>query len=563
MKQINIFYIIISFILLVFSGCTDEYEKIEAAGTGILRLGVVTDTPVITKADTPKIQLEIKSRKEGWSRNYDYVANTAIELTAGSYDVVATSGTDNNGKAGFDIPYYRGIASLTITAGKDLTRTINCTLTTAKVSVSFGEDVKELFAGYDYEAVVTGESGTLTFDKSETSSGYFVPGNLSICFQYSTGGEWVKFPMPDILTTSANRHYILKFSLNESGIEGNIGAGSVQLEIEATNDRDANIDIKLPRTTLKANAWAEFAYLKGEIESLGDGSSLYFNWRQKGAEEWIKEPDVIDKNGIYQAVIKDLEPDTEYEYQIAGGNIVEFRTQDIPVIPNMGFEDWIVVEESVSFFGKKKIIYPADNENNIYWSTGNKGVILGGACNTIGVDLEGGNGKYAQLTSTTAIGVFAAGNIFTGEFNLDMGNQIKSANFGKAYWGRPTKLKGKFKYTPKTIDKTKGDYAYLQGSTDMCEIYIRLFTGDMYTADQLPIPGEIAYGTFSTDETVSDWTSFDIPIVYSDLETTPDKIAIVATSSKYGAFFTGGLGSELCIDDFELSFEYHDEIEGE
>lgn len=91
--------------------------------------------------------------------------------------------------------------------------------------------------------------------------------------------------------------------------------------------------------------------------------------------------------------------------------------------------------------------------------------------------------------------------------------------------------------------------------TDQCHIYLRLWND----AGQ-----EIAYGEFIGTETVTEYTKFEFDIKYSNTESKPAKIAIVATSSKYGGDFDEngkkvigqvGDGSTLWVDEFELGYE--------
>lgn len=91
--------------------------------------------------------------------------------------------------------------------------------------------------------------------------------------------------------------------------------------------------------------------------------------------------------------------------------------------------------------------------------------------------------------------------------------------------------------------------------TDQCHIYLRLWND----AGQ-----EIAYGEFIGTETVTEYTKFEFDIKYSNTESKPAKIAIVATSSKYGGEFDDagkkvigqvGDGSTLWVDEFELGYE--------
>ena len=64
----------------------------------------------------------------------------------------------------------------------------------------------------------------------------------------------------------------------------------------------------------------------------------------------------------------------------------------------------------------------------------------------------------------------------------------------------------------------------------------------------------IGYGQMTCGEDVSSWTTQTIDIHYYN-DRTPTTIIVVAASSKYGDYFTGGEGSQLKVDDFKLIYE--------
>ena len=67
-------------------------------------------------------------------------------------------------------------------------------------------------------------------------------------------------------------------------------------------------------------------------------------------------------------------------------------------------------------------------------------------------------------------------------------------------------------------------------------------------------PGIIAYGTIDLNATDS-YQPFTIKIDYRDLTRKPKYIVIVAAASKYGDYFTGGVGSTLYLDEFSLIYD--------
>ena len=75
------------------------------------------------------------------------------------------------------------------------------------------------------------------------------------------------------------------------------------------------------------------------------------------------------------------------------------------------------------------------------------------------------------MESTTAVGQFAAGNIYTGQFG---GIQGLGAylDWGVSFTSRPVALKGYLKYVPAKINKTKDPYTSLEGQQDNCSIKI-------------------------------------------------------------------------------------------
>ena len=45
------------------------------------------------------------------------------------------------------------------------------------------------------------------------------------------------------------------------------------------------------------------------------------------------------------------------------------------------------------------------------------------------------------------------------------------------------------------------------------------------------------------------------PIEYRNMDTKPTSIVLVASSSKYGDYFTGGVDSTMWLDDLKLVYE--------
>ena len=53
----------------------------------------------------------------------------------------------------------------------------------------------------------------------------------------------------------------------------------------------------------------------------------------------------------------------------------------------------------------------------------------------------------------------------------------------------------------------------------------------------------------------SSYKDFTIELDYRDMTRTPKYIVITACASKYGDYFTGGVGSTLWVDEFEFVYD--------
>ncbi len=166
-----------------------------------------------------------------------------------------------------------------------------------------------------------------------------------------------------------------------------------------------------------------------------------------------------------------------------------------------------------------------------------------------------------------------AGSLFLGSFILDMNNALNSTKFGVKYPYsdvKPTELIGWYKYTPgdtyyRCDDPTKSNVPVIDASlTDSCSISVILYevtsddvseslTGsNVYTSDKLVAVGQLADGSAK-----SSYTQFDIKLTYIKAFDANKKYryAIICSSSKNGASFSGAPGSTLIVDDFTLISE--------
>ena len=336
------------------------------------------------------------------------------------------------------------------------------------------------------------------------------------------------------------------------------------------------------------DVWARHARLGGQWMTDYQPGGLQIRYRIKGGSDadWITVPasEIISEKKQFYVSINNLEPETVYEYQTLSSkegsdvpaNIQSFTTDIAAPLPNGSFDEWDGTYPWA----------PGSTDNDKFWDTGNKAAEVASLVLTQSSDVlpsEVSTGKSAWLKSqyTKAFGVadvFAAGNIFSGAFGKIEGTSGASMTFGQPYTSRPQKLKGYYKYNSKTIDWDKK--GGLSGKEDRFHIYIILADEAHYlnTTNQSTLfdmdkikrgedPHTIAFAELSNEKfdehgnditpsvKMYDYEAFEIELEYYKKNVKPSYIIVAATSSKYGDYYTGGIGSELYIDEFELVFE--------
>lgn len=227
----------------------------------------------------------------------------------------------------------------------------------------------------------------------------------------------------------------------------------------------------------------------------------------------------------------------------------------------------------------------SDGINSNIWANGNPGFSSSGMGKTpedypTTTDESGFDGKCIRLTTRDtglfgkAVGMpIAAGNIFIGEFDnkIAMMQPLMATRMGLQIMpkdARPVSLTGYYKYTPGEIftDKKKNP---VEGRRDACAIYsvvyevdpdnfVPLNGGDVTTSDRIVLIAQMENPGEPTE-----WTEFNIEYkpmndkVFDSgkIEKNEYAIAVVASSSKDGAFFEGAVGSTLLVDEMRINWE--------
>ena len=308
------------------------------------------------------------------------------------------------------------------------------------------------------------------------------------------------------------------------------------------------------------------AIINGSVTS---GKTPVVEYKEQSASSWQTASDVTVSGTKFTATLTGLTGSTTYNYRVtvdgAAGSEQSFTTVAAQELPNGSLEQWSFDQTKT---GNDYYVPNADGET--FWGTGNEGSMSLQSIGNVTYPTDGVSGQAALLESKDALIKLAAGNLFTGEFGFDPDHTLDGLlTFGRSFTSFPTALRLYYKYTSATIDKigdNVGDLASLKGQPDMCHIYIAL-TDKQYTIKNWSgnngnyrqlfdkdDSGIIAYGEFISDKSTSSFQQIEIPIEYR-ANRTPKYIIIVASSSRYGDYYIGGVGSKLWLDEMELVYE--------
>lgn len=594
----RLYYLIYIGFIACFFACQSDEDLV--SNIGYLRLSVGAGGSANTKAvpenyKPKQIAVQIVNAQgkvvEETDDSETWVDPIALET--GTYTVKASSNDFDGQESGFDIPYYAGSKEITIKSNQEVQETIVCTLANVKVTVKFDASFLEKFAGRDISVQVGDQTGTnkftpLNFSTAETRSAYFPVGNLYATLSVSNPDKPLEpYTLKQEFTeVKAKDHYMLNYKLQESG-ETNITVTvdptmheysyTFTVSTEATNN-----------ASLTAGAWDRLAYLKAENVTTASGVSMEgitFQYRVK-----TNTPTKVDETpwtdvattaseSTYTAMLTGLTASTTYEYRLANGegesigSVKEFTTGGTDLkttLQNGGFEDW---------YKSGSVWYAAtqtDVSNKTYmWDSSNPGSGSFGFNPTTGsTDIKHGGNYSAKLETQYAYIKLAAASLYYGRFNDLVGTSGAKIDFGQSFTSRPIALKGYFQYAPVAIDRVGGSQpanTVSKGDMDVCSIFIILskgtyqlnntITSTLLSEEKVKNTDQfIAYGELPISECVStngQWKEFNIPLKYKEdaFGEEPTHLIIVCSSSKYGDYFTGGTGSTLYLDDFELIYD--------
>jgi len=310
--------------------------------------------------------------------------------------------------------------------------------------------------------------------------------------------------------------------------------------------------------------------------------------------------ETVDANGITRNFTK---PQTYTTHSQDGKWAKEYS---VAFTPLTFFNEFHFENYELDGSGRYEVWYEKDtldanNSKRYYWATGNGGYAILGMAKTPDafptVATEGSISRKAVKLTTLNTGSYgklvgmpiAAGSIFLGSFDVRnaMSKPRLATHFGLQLINKhPLRLEGYYKYTagetftdkdknvcPERHDtadiyavvyEAKGHYYAFKGTTPVDSVadFAPLQGDNVLTDDRIVMMARI-----ENPGEPQDWIHFSEPFKLLPgksldetlLNTNGYAIAVVATSSRQGAYFEGAIGSTLWID--ELKIVWQDETE--
>lgn len=601
--------------------CNKDVKMSSPKGEGVLSLGVSLDAPATKAAMSSDELLANASVKiymadfSGLVRQYKYSeAPQEIYLPAEAYRVDVTAGEmakENPQTASWEQKSYKGSSPFSITANATTSVQVTAAVCNAISQINFDASVDENFnSGYTFE-IGTSDDSKLVYEKSKSGNdGYFIIEGLDEpAFNWTFSGVLSKdgsqFTKSGVIPSIAAGN---RYSMNLSYVVKD-GELSFELFVDYSTDIVEDAIVFEPVSTGLAPSsafeiWAGHATVHADVDpgEYPDPTAVKFAFSSDGVT-WTTVDSKCTSEGVYEAVLTGLSASTEYTYKlvIAGEDVGEprtFTTEAAPAIPNGDFEYASLVSGASYYKFYDPNCGVAEGASK-FWGSGNgegsEGVkgsaSMGMVITYIDTNDKAVGNQSVRAQSGSILGMLAAGNLFTGDFNGLVGTSGGIVNFGRPWTSRPTALRLWVKYTsskiniisskPDGVDITKDQYDRAQikvalgtwdykkyGGTKTCPVAVNTTKKetfvDFYTDASTIANGElILFGdgqqiiNNKERSTVANgtWRQVVIPLDYRKESEYPTHVVISCASSMFGDYFTGSDDAKLWIDGVEFLYE--------
>jgi hypothetical protein len=526
-------------------------------------------------------------------------------------DVVAgESASETPSAASWDNKSYKGSKEFVISAGKETTVEVVASVNNAVTKISFDQTVAENFnAGYTFTIGLDADT-QLIYDASKSGAeGYFIVAGLdepSFTWTFSgtlskDGSDFTKTGVIENILPGKRYKMNLMYTIKDGDLK-------FTLVVDYTTDIIDDTIVFEPISTGLSRTpgyevWATRTTLYADVDAVENaGKTVKFKYSSNGTD-WTFVDGVNYSEGVWKADVSGLTPSTEYQYMLViddaeVGEVMTLTTEAAPKLPNGSFEYASLVDGGSTEKPYYKFYDPScgvDEGSYMFWGSGNgegtEGVSgsagMGIVITYIDTDSFVHGTQSVKLQTSSMVGMLAAGNIFTGQFNGLVGTSGGKVNFGRPWGSRPTALKIYCKYNTGKINILKNEnLGVTTDDYDRAQIKIAIGTWEykkyggtkdspvlVNTTDESTFvdfytdPNTIANGDViiyndgysvnkgeKVSKVTSEWVEYTIPLEYRQFTTYPTHIIISCASSQFGDYFTGCDTAALWVDAAELIY---------
>jgi len=251
-------------LLLTTTACETLSWKEE--GKGALSIRMQRETAVTVKAEAPFGSYLIGVADKNGNTVVSGTLSTIpdpIELDPAMYTVTALS--EQIGIPAFEKPVYGSTVDVTVVAGVKNTLQMVCTQVNAGLKIVYDSNFKNRYN--EYSIKVTGENGTLTYQKDELRTGYFAPGALQIVLSI-TGEE----PVQVSKNVIARDMLVLTVLPGQTAVETK---GSIELLFSVDTSRVWRWEEWRPGSSGNDGKTVATAYTVAEAKSIASGTNVW------------------------------------------------------------------------------------------------------------------------------------------------------------------------------------------------------------------------------------------------------------------------------------------------
>ena len=219
--------------LVVLTSCSKNDGV--STETGTMSLSYVVSTGVNLKAglDPGTFKLHILNSQGTEVKTFAQAseAPAQIELITGDYTVKAFS--QEFSTPAFDTPVYGGEELVSIVSGKDKAATLNCVQSNVGIKFLWTDEFKAAFS--EYSADISSTEGSLAFPNTETRTGYFLAGEVTVKITVGSGDKASVFTK----TITVNSRELVTVQPNPI----DAGSGSLTVTITVNTDVTERIEV--------------------------------------------------------------------------------------------------------------------------------------------------------------------------------------------------------------------------------------------------------------------------------------------------------------------------------